>query len=248
MTRDEIMVSRDYLVCKSNKLIQDTRYDLSAQQQKIILFLASKIKPEDKDFEEYEFNLDDICDIFGIQKQTENFKVLRDNIVALHNKPFWIEDGDKEILCSWITKAIIDKKKQKVMIQLDKDLKPLLLQLSENYTNYELANVLALDGKYTIRFYELLRSYKNLREITIPLSKLRKQFDCENKYNDFKDFKKRVIVPAIEEINKYTNITVSVEYIKYKKVVVELLFYIKDKKGDENLQMLLERERKLENE
>ena len=46
LIRDE----REYNVVKSNILIQKSRFNFTAQEQKIILYLISKIKPEDKDF------------------------------------------------------------------------------------------------------------------------------------------------------------------------------------------------------
>ena len=42
-------------VNKSNDLIQRSRFNLSLQEQKIILYLISQITPYDHDFKLYEF-------------------------------------------------------------------------------------------------------------------------------------------------------------------------------------------------
>ena len=51
----ELAEERNQLVVKHNSLIQKTRYSLSTQQQKIILYLISKIKPDDDELKEYDF-------------------------------------------------------------------------------------------------------------------------------------------------------------------------------------------------
>ncbi len=43
----KMMELRNYKVVKSNDLIQKSRFNLSLQEQKIILYLISKVKPED---------------------------------------------------------------------------------------------------------------------------------------------------------------------------------------------------------
>ena len=58
----EIEKERYYLVVKSNDLIQKTRYSLSTQEQKVLLYLVSKRKPDDNDFQAYCFNLKHLCE------------------------------------------------------------------------------------------------------------------------------------------------------------------------------------------
>ena len=54
-TEDELLEEeRNQLVVKHNALIQKTRYSLNTQQQKIILYLISKIKPDDDELKEYD--------------------------------------------------------------------------------------------------------------------------------------------------------------------------------------------------
>lgn len=49
---DEMMDSRQMFVVKANALIQKSRFSLSLQQQKIVLYLISKIQPNDEEFTE----------------------------------------------------------------------------------------------------------------------------------------------------------------------------------------------------
>ena len=57
---------RDKLVVKANELIQKSRFNLSLQQQKIILYLISQIDRNDKEFKLYSFSIQHFCKVCGI--------------------------------------------------------------------------------------------------------------------------------------------------------------------------------------
>jgi hypothetical protein len=68
--------------------------------------------------------------------------------------------------------------------------------------------VLALRGKYAVTLYEVLEAYVNRREsgLTVSIEDLRswlKVSEDATSYNDWKDFKRRVIGPAVDEINEH---------------------------------------------
>jgi hypothetical protein len=48
-------MGENYLITKSNYFIMNCNYDLSLEEQKIILTLASMVQPEDEDFKAYKF-------------------------------------------------------------------------------------------------------------------------------------------------------------------------------------------------
>ena len=56
---------RDKLVVKANELIQKSRFNLSLQQQKIILYLISQIDRNDKEFKLYSFSIQHFCKVCG---------------------------------------------------------------------------------------------------------------------------------------------------------------------------------------
>ena len=64
-------------VIKSNKLIQQSRFSLTTQQQKIILFIISQIMPYDEDFKLYEFKVTEFCKLCGIAAQGDMYALLR---------------------------------------------------------------------------------------------------------------------------------------------------------------------------
>ena len=59
MNKALIVSMRMNTVVKANDLIQKSRFSLTLQQQKIILYLISKIMPTDENFQLYEFSIPD---------------------------------------------------------------------------------------------------------------------------------------------------------------------------------------------
>ena len=100
---------RELIVVKHNDLIQKSRHNLSMQEQKIILFLVSKIKPEDTELKKYEFKIKDFCKICGIDETSgKNYKDLKGALKTLRDKSFWlkvydeVKDVNKEVVVAWI--------------------------------------------------------------------------------------------------------------------------------------------------
>jgi plasmid replication initiation protein len=66
--------------------------------------------------------------------------------------------------------------------------------------------VLALRSKYAVTLYEILEAYVNRREnsLTVSIEDLRSWLKVpEGAYSDWKDFKRNVVLPAVEEINEH---------------------------------------------
>ena len=134
----KIKDERNLYVVKANELIQKSRFDLSLQQQKIVLYLISKIKYTDEEFTEYEFSIQDFCSVCGIYAESgNNYADLKKNIKAIADKSVWVMlDNGTETLVRWIEKPYISKGNGTIKIKLDKDMKPFLLQLKKKYTQY----------------------------------------------------------------------------------------------------------------
>lgn len=228
-----IRLERDACVRKANDLIQKSRFDLSTQQQKIILYLISKITPFDDDFEEYQFTIKDFCRVCGITLSGTNYKQLKEQIKEIADKSIWVylKPGVSSLL-RWITEPEIDENTGIIKICLDRKMKPFLLRLKSNYTQYELIYTLKFRSKYTIRLYELVKSiHFHEQEQFIKrysLEEIRRLLGAET-YCRFPDFRKKVIEPAVEEINEYSDKSITWKPIKDGKAVKYIEFTIDTK-------------------
>lgn len=235
MEQDEIMHKRDYQVIKSNSLIQKTRYSLSTQEQKIVLYLISKLKPNDDELMLYEFDTKEFCQVCGLSDQSgKHYTSLKQTIKNLSDKSFWItlEDGT-ETLLRWIEKPYIQPKNGVIQIKFDQDMKPYFLELKEHFTQYHLYYILAMRSQYSIRLYELLKSYEFRQSIRFGLDNLKNKINAET-YHRYPDFKRKVLDIAIREINEYSDIYIQYELKKTGRKVTEVLFRINPKRNLED--------------
>lgn len=216
MSRQKILADREQYVVKANEIIRKTRYNLTAQQQKIVLFAISKIKPGDDIDTEYTFEIKDLANACGmkIEDGGQYYRNIKDDLKKLA-APVWLTMCDEngkivERMISWINSdAEIVPGDGTVKISFNKHLQPHLFDLKEKYTQYRLQSVLVFRGKYAIRLYEIMRSYTTQNklddgresEVTIPLDELRRMLDTKS-YKNWTDFERFILRVAINEINE----------------------------------------------
>lgn len=234
MGKDKYLELRHNTVVKANELIQKSRFSLSLQQQKVVLYLISQITPQDEDFKLYEFSIVEFCKVCGIDYSNgKNYADLKEAIKEIADKSIWVKlDNGKETLLRWIEKPYLDEHSGTIQIKLDKDMKPFLLQLKENFTQYELLWTLNFKSKYSIRFYELVKSihYHDLDTYSreFDLDELRRILGAET-YKTYQTFKVRVLEPAIQEINSYSDKNVIYLPIKCGRAVKRIKLTISSK-------------------
>ena len=161
MKREQGIEKRYQHITKANDLIQKSRYSLTVQQQKIILYLISQINPFATEFKKIKFNIQEFCKVCGIDCESgKNYSALKEHMKKISDKSCWIRlPNGKQTLLRWIEKPYIDENNGTIEIIFDNDMKPYLLQLKENFTKLELYYLLLFKSKYTIRLFELLESY-----------------------------------------------------------------------------------------
>lgn len=241
--------SRYNLVVKSNDLIQKSRFTLSTQQQKIVLFIISQIEPFDEDFKLYEFKITEFCQLCGIEPKGDIYQMLKTQIKAISDKSVWIEKEDgTETLVRWVEKPYIDKRSGTIKIKLDEDMKPYLLQLKEKFTEYELIYTLNFKSKYSIRLYEFLKSihFKKLQSYSQTMSIARFEKLLDSSYSNFKDFHTRVLKPAQKEINQYSDIIFDYEIIKDGRKAKEIKITIQSKESIDRMKLATDIEKELD--
>lgn len=220
-------MDKDYLITKSNHFIMNSSYDLSLEEQKLILTLASMVQPEDEEFKPYVFKINEFMKILEVDtktKYTEIPKITKE----LMKKVFEIQEGNKLIQTAWLSSAIYEKGSGTVILKFSPDLKPYMLKLNKLYTSYKLANILNMKSKYSPRIYEILKAnqFKKQGFVEIEVDDLRKLLKAENIYPLYADFKRKIIKQAQKELNEKTDIKFTFEEIKTGRKVTSIKFYI----------------------
>ena len=253
--KNKTVANREQYVVKANQLIQRTRYNLTTQQQKIVLFAISKIRPTDTVNTEYEFSIDELCAACGLNIDNGGYYyiAIKNDIKRLTERQWCVMPDGNEATVSWIGDATIIPGSGTVRVSFHKRMEPYLFELRDRYTQYKLVNVLAFKGKYTIRLYELLRSHITQKMIdagreadfSIQVGELREILMVES-YPRWADFDRFIIKKAVEEINLCADdIHIEYEPIKVGKTVSSILFFIQPAKAIQQLMAHNERRKRL---
>lgn len=214
------------LVRKSNYLIEAS-YRHSAIEQKIILVLASMIRPDDREFKPYPIKLQSVIQFIGLQTNND-YGYLKEATKNLLGKVITITTPNSELQTHWFSSIEYFEGRGEMEFTFDPKLKPFLLQLKDRFTTYRLREAVQLKSSFSIRILELLRQYEKLGERTFEISRLRELLGIgEDQYRLYADFKKRVILSAQKELASKTNITFDFEEIKAGHAVDKLRFIIR---------------------
>ena len=247
-SRMDIVERRSYQVVKANQIIQQARYDLTLKELKLLGYLISQVKPNDAPGKFYALSIKEYCAVRGIDSSGKNYDAVKKGLKALRDKSFWLqrEDGS-EVTVGWLGKAEINRGSGKIRVQFDSDLQKYITVLQGNYTQYELLATLPMKSAYSIRLYELLKSYSfNHKEVTITIDELKEKAGCGGLYSEYRDLRRKVIEVAIKEINLYTDLEVSYEKICTGKTVTKLVFYLDKKDIDGRLLSYANAEKELD--
>lgn len=219
-----------HLVVKSNNLIQ-ARYDLNLNEQKIILYAVSKLDRSKDNFNIIPIGVKKFYKLLGTS--TERYTELREMIIKLREKTLIIETDEGEIITGWISSLEYKRDKGIIELEFSHKLIPYLLQLKEQFTRYQIKNILYLSNKHSIRIYELLKQYETIGERTFTIDEIKKILLLENQYSRFSNFENWVLKPTMEEINDYTDLKVSYEKIKKGRAIHSIKYKIELKEIDD---------------
>jgi len=217
------------LVVKGNDLII-SRYNLSLAEQRLILQVASMINANDEDFKDYYVSISDYLDL--VESNSNNYYQVKKFTEELLKKPLHIPLQNGNFLaCNWFSSIVYLSEKGVIVCRFDPHLKPYLLQLKNRFTAYRLENVLKLKSKYSIRLYEILKRYENIRETSMSLDNFRKYLAIPDTYL-YNNIKEQILKPAQKEFKTFTDIMFDFQEVKEFRRVVALNFTIYQNKNN----------------
>jgi len=208
------------LVIKHNSLIKakgKTRYNKN--ELKLICNLVSKIKPSDSNLETKSISLKELGFVL---ENTKNHNQYDRYFEELLSKPFKLP---KEFGSYWVNWFSALKYENGVIeYAFDERLKPFLLKLKDNFTQYKLYNILNLSSSYSIHIYELLKHLETAKNTTIKLKDLREILNIPNSYNNA-DIK-RLLNNTQTDLQKNTDISFNFTFNKQGRSFYSINFFI----------------------
>jgi plasmid replication initiation protein len=229
------MTTKNLTVCKSNAVIQ-AGYQLSLNEQRVVLASIGLVDPRKELLvtDRFELSAKDFVRMFGVSEKNA-YKALIEVAQTLFKryvvieKPFPDKPNINKLQTHWISSICYMETEGKIALMFAPDLIPYLSQLKGSFTRYELKHIGNMTSTYGIRLYELLMQWKGTGKREIEIDWLKKQFELDASYDRMFDLKKRVIDPAVKDINKHSNYAVSWEQRKTGRKVTHLTFSFYEK-------------------
>ena len=225
------------LVVKDNSLI-NASYTLSLVEQRLILLAIIEARETSKgvDTETFlEIHAQHYADRFHVDVKN-TYAMLSEAVMTLFNRQVTYMTVDEQRnkpekrVVRWVSGISYVEGAGIVKLRFAPEIVPLITRLEKNFTWYELMQVANLN-LYATRLYELLICWRSTGKTPIiEINDFRSKVGLiENEYKAMCDFKKRVLEPAIKQINEHTDITVKVDQHKTGRSITGFSFKFKQK-------------------
>lgn len=218
------------IIVEANDLVEAS-YKLGLNEQRLVLYMASKIRKGDCEFRTVRVSVKEFAETFNLDYRNI-YRDIQKATESLTKKSITFKSKEKEgryIHISWLASA--EYNNGMLELEFAGKLKPYLLQLSENFTKYALGEFVHFTSVYSIRIYQMLKRYLNFRNGVkyYTLKEIREILGVEKKYPKYSNFKRRVIAPALEDIKNFSDIYVDMKEQKEGNKVVGIKFVVTEK-------------------
>ena len=220
----------DLEVWQSNRLVEAAQTLTLAEKRLVIAAAAlhDPRKPLPKNGT-VTLHVDDFRDVFGMDHHGA-YEALRDAAARLYNRSIRRIYSSKgkpiEEHVRWVWMAKYAKGQGTVTLGFSPAIAPYLTMLHTEFTRFKLKQIGSIGSFYGLRLYELAAQFRKAGERTIELQRLRDMLDLGDKYPNVKDLRRWVIDPAVAEINRHTDLRVTVEPVRKGRKIVAFTFDI----------------------
>ena len=210
------------IIKKDNRLIQ-ARYRVGLHEQRILYAVLGAIRVDDKGFDTYTIDLRQLAQMHGITASNDLYRQIQEAAEQLLVTIVDISMGNRTRKTTWLNYVEYVAGEAELKVTIHEKLKPYLLQLKANFTQYQLAAVANFRNSYSIRFYELLKMRQNMGKggkfyIEYNLLELKEILGISmDEYRYTKDLRVRVIEPALQEIDEQTDLNIIFKELEYPK-------------------------------
>ena len=240
-------------VTQDNDMFQ-CKTDLTSNENKIVFAIIAQILKHDEEITWYKVNTVDLCKLCKFDEHNNSHHILNEiareicqKVFYIRDVPFQTEDGEEErenIFVHWIDGFAYDPETNDWTIHLSNLMRPFILNLKRNFTSeafsafaehrtllgFRLHGFFAKEFDLKTSRFSAKQKINYEMTIFVTLNKLRRWAQMEEKYKKYNDFKKNILLPAIEELNvlKYFSVHISeIKGGKANKKVDKIIFTVK---------------------
>lgn len=235
LTPQQLVKQQRGVVRAKSEFFRTARYGLTVTEHRIVYYAILRGQQEKKPFSPVTVSIKDfmtVCDLKG-GSSYNYIKNITGNLVK-RNVEFAYKDdaGFHFKQAPWVISVDYHLKEGTITISPNPELK--LLFDGKPYTDTEFYFLIKFKCQYSERMYEIFNSFAGMKEIIdFNLSEIRARLSLrENQYKNYNMLKQRVLEPAIEELNHFTDLEISL--VKEQKIShgkVDRLFFVIKKKN-----------------
>ena len=220
-------------IFQHNNLVE-ARYSLTLQEKRLILWLISKIQPDEEDFKKHELAVQEFMNLMELTGKA-NYKELQKITLGLMKKVLVIKRPEERTLTqvNWINYAHYEEGTGKIEVSFSEAMKPFLLHLKSQFTAIEITDLMQFTSIHAIRIYELLKQYQDIGERVLSLEEIRECCGVKDKLKQYVHFKQKLLLIAQREINEKSDISFTFVEMKSIRKIVAIKFIISKNKAYE---------------
>lgn len=215
-------------VTQDNRLIEAC-YSMSLGEKRLVLLAASKVDPRrvpglGGGFE-FEISSCEWLERFPCSIPWRSLKKAANDLAGrqmfFHPKTGVIEP------VFWVDFAECIASKSLVRLRFSRPVSLLFAGMPGEFTKISLIPVQRLGSFYAIRLYELLSQFRSTGYRRMLVEDFRYAMDCFDRYPCLKELKRRVLLPALAEINEKSDLRVTCTDIKQGRKITAFEFITK---------------------
>lgn len=212
------------IVLQSNSLLEAPK-DLNLLEYKLFMMVISKINPEADDLPVFKVTAEEFAKAIGATTTKSVYRELQMAADRLMTRvaSIYYPERNKTVKINLTSKSVYLHNEGAIEIHLSDAIKPFLLGLCREFTQYKLSNICRLSSLYAIRLYELLKRQENFGKRIFSMYELRCKLGITDKqYTRFSDFKHRVLDIAQREINNKTDLAIKFDFQKTRQKITDI--------------------------
>ena len=213
---------------RQHNALTNARYEYTELQMDLLFFLISKLRKDSKEIV-YALDINDLTEMTG---KKYSFTYLKKSTEDMGKRMFEVETPERYKQL-WLFRTVEYIKGTRIIeIKLSEDILPLLFDVLNNFTSYELAAALRLTSKYAKRIYQLCSQWKDQgvtkRYEIVELRRMLGLLDDKgtDKMSRFSDFKESVLDIAVKQICEHTELHIDYKLQKQGKTIKYITFSI----------------------
>lgn len=225
------MEKKKVVVTQSNHLT-NAAYKLTLNEQRVMLLLMSKMDSRKKytATDSFTITAEELSEAFGLGKKN-SYRDLEEAGLSLFERKLTFKFAEKGhyMQTRWVSQVEYIEGTGTIKINFAPAMIPLLTDLKNNFTTYELTHTAKFKSSYSHRIYQLLCQWKSIGSIKIKVDGFRQRLELGPYYDVYFRLKQKILEPSLKEINQHSNFKVEMNEIKEGRKVVGIEFRFKEK-------------------